>query len=83
MQMENLYWVLLRLIWQSVGNRQSYGHVENPLTSPGISTKAQCSTSGYYTLKVHGPLVAILYKSTSDKSGGTVTQASKEKNIIQ
>lgn len=62
----------------SAGNGHC-GHVGNPLASAGISRKAQCSTARYYTLKGHGPLVAILHKSTPGKCGGTASRQRKKK----
>lgn len=62
----------------SAGNGH-YGHVGNPLASAGVSRKAQCSTARNYTLKGHGPLVAILHKSTPGKSEGTASRQRKKK----
>lgn len=66
----------------SAGNGH-YGHVGNPQPSAGVSRKAQCSTARNYTLKAHGPLAAILHKSTPGKVWGHCKQAKEGKTILQ
>lgn len=70
-------------IWFGISRQRTLRPRRKSTGSSGISRKAQGSTARNYTLKGHGPLGAMLHKSTPGKSGGTASRQGKKKTILQ